>query len=160
MKASPLTVFLTIAIIVIVGTSLCALPMPSAPPLQGSFSVVQKASSTTENVFFGSFSEDMRPQEIKIFIFMIENLSSTGRAAYTMPMTGLSGPLDIDPSQSYNMSGICGVRYTDLTQDEKISDGDYITITFVHSGSGSVQYQVAMMHLETGDAIDSITFNW
>jgi len=160
MKASPLTAFLIIAIIVIIGTSLCALPPPSTPPLQGSFSDVQKASSTTENVFFGSFSDDVRPQEIRILIFIGGNWSSTGRAAYTMPLTGLSGPLDIDPTRSYNMSEISGVTYTDLTQDEKISDGDYITISFVHSGSESVQYQVAMMHLETGEIIDSITFYW
>jgi len=75
-----------------------------------------------------------------------------------MPLTGLSGPLEL--SQSDNISEISGVTYTDLTQDEKISDGDYITISFVHSGSESVQYQVAMMHLETGEIIDSITFYW
>ena len=77
-----------------------------------------------------------------------------------MPSTGLSGPLDLSQSYNNNMSLISGVIYTDLSQDEKISDGDYITITFVHSGSEYVTYQVTMVYLETGVAIDSITFYW
>jgi len=159
MKASPLAVFLTIVIILIVGMVLCALfnpfSIPPRPPPQGSFSGVQKASSTTENVFFGPFNRDVKPQEIRIYI---GNMSGAGWASYTMPLTGLSGPLDL--FQSYNISGISGVTYTDLAQDERISNEDYITIAFVHSGSVSVQYQMAMVYIATGTVIDSITFYW
>jgi hypothetical protein len=50
------------------------------------------------------------------------------------------------------------VTYTNLAQDEKISDGDYITIKFVHSGSESITYQVSMVSIPYGVEFDKVTF--
>ena len=159
MKASPLAVFLTILIILIVVTGLYTYltpPYDGRTYPEGSFSGVQRASSTTEKVFFGPFSEDVRPQEIRIII--LNFYSAAGYASYSIPSTGLSGPLA--PAQSNNMSEISGVTYTDLAQDEKISDGDYITITFVHSGSESISYQVSMVSIPYGIEFGRVTFYW
>lgn len=158
MKASPLTVFLTILIIL---TAVIGLYTYLTPPMdgqiypKGSFSGVQKASSTTENVFFGPFSEDVKPQEIYIIIMP---LYVAGWSSYSMPSTGLSGPLALVVSN--NMSEISGVTYTDLAQDTKISDGDYITMTFVHPGSEFVKYLVVMVSVPYGEDLDRVTFFW
>jgi hypothetical protein len=160
MKSSPLAVFLTILIVlfaVIPGLLIMFFPPRGTDGFSptGSFTHVQKVGDSTENVFFGPFSQVVNPVDIKILVL---NLSSTGFAYYAMPPTGLSGPLDL--SQSYNMSGISGVTYTDLDQNRMVNDGDYISIEFAYSGSGSVMYQVGMLYVPTGAEIGRISFPW
>ena len=121
----------------------------------GSFSGVQKAGNTTEKVFFGPFNKDVKPSDIKI---VIENQSATQSWSYTMPGTDLSGNLIAVAGGT--LTGVGSIAYTDLAQDKKVSNQDYLTITFMFAGSGSVSYKVWMIYVPTGSAIDSITFYW
>lgn len=164
MKASPLAVFLTIVIILLVVIpGLSALLPQYADGIrltpQGSFIGVRKASSTTEKVFFDSFSgpieDGVKPSDIKI---VIENQSATQASTYTMPTTDLSGALTSWPGGT--LTGVGSIAYTDLAQDKKISNQDYITMTFGFPGSGSVSYKVSMIYVWTDSVIDSITFYW
>jgi hypothetical protein len=138
--------------------------LPSLEPLflppTGSFTGAQKATDTTENVFFGKFNKDVKPSEIRI---VIENQTASPNnpsllaAVYHMSSTDLSGPLTYEDS---TMNDISGVTYTDKAQDKKISSEDYITIRFTYIGSGSRYYMVGMIHIPTGEVVDEITFTW
>jgi hypothetical protein len=166
MKASPLAVFLTILIVlfaVIPGVFIIFFPVRGVDGFSptGSFTGFQKVGDSTENVFFGPFSRVVNPVDIKILVL---NLSSTGFAYYTMPPTGSSGPLTLAQSNNASaqryLSGISGVTYTDLDQNWRISDGDYISMEFAYSSSESVTYQVGMLYVPTGAEINRITFAW
>jgi hypothetical protein len=166
MKSSPLAVFLTALIVlfaVIPGLLIMFFPPRGTDGFSptGSFTHVQKVGDSTENVFFGPSSQVVNPVDIKILVL---NLSSTGFAYYKMPPTGLSGPLTLAQpdnvgAQGY-LSGISGVTYTDLDQNRMINDGDYISIEFGYSSSGSVTYQVGMLYVSTGAVISRIFFSW
>jgi hypothetical protein len=166
MKSSPLAVFLTVLVVLfafIPGLLIMFFPPHGTDGFSptGSFTHVQKGGDSTENVFFGPFSQVVNPVDIKILVL---NLSGTGFAYYKMPPTGLSGPLTLAQSNNASaqgyLSGISRVTYTDLDQNGRISDGDYISIEFAYSGSGSVTYQVGMLYVPTGAEISRISFPW
>jgi hypothetical protein len=156
MKASPLIVFLTIVIILIVGIGLCTdLNPPFTLPPQGGFSHVQKATNTTEIVYFDVIYPDTKPSEMKIVIE-----SGDWRVDYNMPSNDSSGSLTpIHTLGTTYRNNITNIVYTDMAQDKTISDGDYLTITLSHEGSGSEDYAVHMIHVPTG-FMDGIFFTW
>jgi flagellin-like protein len=124
----------------------------------GSFTNVQKATSTSEKVFFGKFNKDVKPTDIKI---VVENQTLSQSTTYTMPTTDLSGSLVVVAGGTVTgISTTTPPAYTDLAGDKKISNQDYITITFTFSGSGSLSYKVSMIYVPTGDSVGSITFSW
>jgi hypothetical protein len=124
----------------------------------GSFTNVQKATSTSEKVFFGKFNKDVKPTDIKI---VVENQTLSQSTTYTMPTTDLSGSLVVVAGGTVTgISTTTPPAYTDLAGDKKISNQDYITITFTFAGSGSVSYKVSMIYVPTGDSVGSITFSW
>ncbi|MBM3299544.1 MAG: type IV pilin N-terminal domain-containing protein [Deltaproteobacteria bacterium] len=124
----------------------------------GSFTSVEKASSTTEKVRFGVITPDTKPTEIKI---VIENTTSgsTETATYTFPVGDGSGALT---QASGSIGGVAagGIAYTDLAGNQKVSSGDYITITFAPAGSGAYSYKVSMIWIQNGAVIDDIPFSW
>jgi flagellin-like protein len=122
----------------------------------GSFTNVQKATSTAEKAFFGPFNKDVKPSDIKI---VLENQSAAQSSTYTMPTTDLTGNLALVAGGT-PVTGVSGIAYTDLASDKKISNQDYLTITFTFSGSGSLSYKVSMIYVPTGDSVGSITFSW
>ncbi|MGD0057358.1 MAG: hypothetical protein ABSB83_05840 [Methanomassiliicoccales archaeon] len=121
----------------------------------GSFAGVQKAGNTTEKVFFDSFNKDVKPSDIEIAIV---NQTGTGSSTYTMPTTDLSG--NLTSVARGTLTGVGSIAYTDLAQDKKISNQDYITIQFTFPVSGSMSYKVSMIYVLTDSVIDSITFYW
>jgi flagellin-like protein len=125
----------------------------------GSFTNVQKATSTSEKMFFGPFNKDVKPSDIKI---VVENQSAAQSSTYTLPATDLSGNLALVAGGTpvTGISTTTPPAYTDLAGDKKISNQDYITITFTFSGSGSLSYKVSMIYVPTGDSVGSITFSW
>jgi hypothetical protein len=159
MKASPLAVFLAIltALFVVLPGILAFFPFRGSLDYfpSGSFTHAQKASNTTENVFFSDITPAARPSEIMIAIE-----SFNWEARYRIPSNQLSGPyiLDNTPGASYS-NNITGMVYTDILQDGKVSNGDYITITLSHEGLGSEVYRVLMWHYAFGDLMD-IFFTW
>jgi hypothetical protein len=156
MKASPLAVFLTIVTILIVGIGLGTdLNPPFTLPLQGGFSHVQKATNTTEIVYFDVIYPDTKPSEMKIAIG-----SNDWCVDYIMPANDSSGSLTlIHTLGTTYRNNITSIVYTDLAQDKTISDGDYLTITLSHEGSGSEDYAVNMVHVPSG-FMDGIFFTW
>jgi hypothetical protein len=156
MKASPLAVFLTIVVILIVGTSLCTfLNPPFTLPPQGGFSHCQKATNTTEIVYFDVIYPDTKPSDFKIVIG-----SDDWSVDYDMPSNDSSGSLALVHIRGVSCSNNIGsVVYTDKAQDKTISDGDYLTITLGHEGSGSEVYGVYMVHIPSG-FLDYIFFTW
>jgi hypothetical protein len=162
MKASPLAVFLSIVIILLVvipGIFAFFSPYFRGSmdywPI-GSFTHAQKANDTTENVFFGNITPEARPSEIWI---VIESFS--WRAEYAMPWNRVSGPLALERTFGSSYSdNITSIIYTDLDQDEWVSSGDYITITLSHEGLGSEVYRVFMVAYAVGTALDDISFTW
>jgi hypothetical protein len=161
MKASPLVVFLAIVIILLVVVpGILAFFFPFRGSMDyfplGSFTHAQKASDTTENVFFGNITPEARPSEIWI---VIESFS--WRAEYAMPWNRVSGPLALERTFGSSYSdNITSIIYTDLDQDEWVSSGDYITITLSHEGLGSEVYKVLMVHYAFGGEMDDISFTW
>lgn len=162
MNASPLAVFLAIMavfLVVIPGIFALFFPVYGGDGLHtpaGIFTHAQKASDTTENVFFGVITPATKPSEMKIVIESFNWL-----AEYAMPSNDLSGPLTLVHTLGTSYSdNISGIVYTDVTEDEKISNGDYITITLSHEGSGSEVYGVWMVYVTSDSVMDDIFFTW
>ena len=158
MKASPLTVFLTILIILTIVLGLYTYLTPPydgrPPPPQGSFANVQRVN-VSDSVFFGPFNRDVKPSEIMI---IVDNMTTPQSTMYDMPANDLPGPLTARTGG--NLTGINSIVYTDLAGDKKISEGDYITITYTYAFSGSMSYWVIMVYVPIGSYVDSIIIMW
>jgi predicted MPP superfamily phosphohydrolase len=79
---------------------------------------------------------------------------------YNMPSNDSSGSLTlIHTLGATYRNNITNIAYTDMAQDKTISDGDYLTITLSHEGSGFEDYAVSMVHVPSG-FMDGIFFTW
>lgn len=122
---------------------------------EGWFSSVELVNSTSDNVLFGPFNGDVKPSEI---IIIVDNMTASQSTTYDMPANDLSGPLTARTGG--NLTGVSSIVYTDLAGDKKISEGDYITITYTYASTGSRFYRVLMVYVPTGGYLDGITIRW
>jgi hypothetical protein len=161
MKTSPLAVFLTIVIVLlIVIPSVLTLLFPTRGidgmhTPEGWFSSAGLVNSTADNVFFGPFNRDVKPSEIMI---IVENVTANQSSRYDMPANDLSGPLAARAGG--DLTGVSSIVYADLAGDKNISEGDYITITYTYASPGSRFYRVMMVYVPTGGYVDGICIMW
>jgi flagellin-like protein len=114
----------------------------------GGFSGVQKTSTTTEKLIFGPFSKDTSPSDIKLSV-----ANGTGTPAtftYSSTHSSFNGTLD----------GVSAIDFVDLASDSKISNGDYLTMTFSWEGTGSSSWVVSIVYVPTGDIVGDESFSW
>ncbi|MDH7508720.1 MAG: type IV pilin N-terminal domain-containing protein [Methanomassiliicoccales archaeon] len=148
---------LMVAITVVLASVLYVMVMgfggPTTQTPTGSFSSVEKVS-TTEKVRFGVITPETTWTEIKI---VVENVTAGQSDTWTFPTSGTS----LTPPASQNIDWISGISYADLAGDGKISSGDYLTITFSsQGGSAPYEFKVSMVYIATGAVIDDISFTW
>jgi len=120
----------------------------------GDFSGATKDSTYVEKLTFGPFSKDTKPTEIKLVI----GNGTTTPVTYTFG-SDTTGTLSV-ASGSTPDPGIDYVNYTDLGGDNKVSNGDYISIDFDAAGTGGNSFVVSIIYIATGDIIGDIAFSW
>ena len=110
----------------------------------GAFTTATKTSSTTEKILFGVISPDTKFIDCKLVVDTPYAVAETwnmadGVATWT------------------NVAGNVTVTYTDMGDDDKISVGDYVTITAT-AGLASGDWIVTLLHTGTGGSICAKTF--
>jgi len=109
----------------------------------GSFTETENVNATAQKVTFGVLTPDTQIGDLKIVITL-------GTASDTYAWSGTAFA-----STTTNVATITGVAFTDLAADDKISSGDYLTLT---KASASGTYTVTMLYVDSGDSIDDISF--
>lgn len=128
----------------------------TAQPPTGDFTTAEKHTSTTERLMFSPFSKDTKPTDIKIIIENVTGATS-GTWSFASDASGASLNL-VAGGTNYRTGGT--IVYTDLAGDAKISNGDYLTITFAAAGSGALSYKATIVWIANGAAVGDVTFSW
>lgn len=116
---------------------------------------------------FGTISPQTRPTECKLVIEYTGNNESQNDIA---ALTSGSFKLDIDTEDVFevNTPGNSGwwIKYVDMADDKKLSNGDYLEISWHQDGAkkdtwylAEGEYIVTLLYLGTGDAICSSEFS-
>jgi len=108
----------------------------------GSFTMTEALDATHQKVTFGVLTPETQIGELKI---IIGTATFTGTAEGNLTLSDGSLP-----------TGISGISYVDLADDDRISSGDYLSIGVTGAATGT--YTVSMIFTETGDVVDDITF--
>lgn len=143
--------------------------------LTGSFSKVEKSSTTTEKITFGVITPTATPDKVSIRVDVASSVAFTAAASNTYKWTlGGSGPTVstywITPAITgpvvAGAAGTPAIAFTDMGADGKISSGDFITITMTNSAvagtlpAGTYTMTVSMLNVDSGSTLNSIQYTW
>jgi flagellin-like protein len=114
---------------------------------------------TTEKLQFGVVTPDTAPTGLNMRV----DLSGANTASVVLTYT-TTGWVTVKGTGSLAATGLsaAGLAYTDLASDNKVSNGDYVTITPTRGTltAGASTYTITMINPSSGAAINSIAFNW
>jgi flagellin-like protein len=126
---------------------------------QGAFTAVTKISKDVYKVPFGAVSPDTKFADCKVRID-----PTTGTNAVTITTFTLTGgTFTVAPTATASATGAPGIAITDLGADNKISVGDYITVTLrTPAGAGIAidngDWTITLIFTTTGGSICSKVF--
>jgi flagellin-like protein len=128
--------------------------------ITGSFTTSAN-QGTTEKLQFGVLTPDTAPNGINMRVEI--SGAATGSCVMTYAAGAWATAVSPGTLASVGLDGATkGLVYTDLAADNKISNGDYVTLlpTKGALASGAYTYTITMINPSSGAAINSISFSW
>jgi len=135
----------------------------------GSFTTLDKLPAADKiKQKFGKINPSVRPTETKLVIEYTGTHADQG----AITSDGRSGTLTTDDQSTTDVFGVAAadimgwsVDYTDLAEDKKVSDGDYLEISFYNATTDSKEYlaegdyTITLIFVDTGDTICTKEFS-
>ena len=129
----------------------------------GVITKVEINGRTSEKIYLGAFNPDTKWDQCKL---ILENTSAGGSGSNTYSMShaagvvtctlvGTAGIVGTNPASSVTIAG------TDLAQDNKISNGDSVTISGLSGlSNGAMSYKLSILYTPTGSVVCEKSFNF